>query len=692
MSPFSHKKYRIITYMPHTDRADSNPPTTDQKGRNLILALLLGSIGMVLLVIISITAILFVTYSSRRTVTKPTSAAVPSKLSYAASCEDLKAQIGEYDKYRRGIGGLEDKAMAPIAGGMQERNTNTPYYTGTNTQVIGVDEGDTVKTDGKHVFTIDQSRSLIKITQVFPFNEARVIGEINFKTASRNGGSSPIEMYLSGNRLIVFTHTYSYSIDSLNGRGAKELSLPALTLVSLYVFDVSNPSAPKELRKVDVEGSFTTSRFRDGMVYLISNTYMYNTREPGPVPLFRDSKAGETFRNTTECNEIAILDPGYVAPSFTTVTALNITLNDAKPVMQNYIGNTQSVYMSYDNIYLVSQRSYFESSDAILPMIGIRGGGTYIDKSVLTKLSYQKDRIEFSATNSFDGHLLNQFSLDEYEGFLRIAGTVGDTWGNNSTSYLKIFNKSLEQVSVIDNLARGERIYSVRFNGKIGTVVTFKKVDPLFVFDLSDPYKPILKGELKIPGYSDYLHFIDDRTVIGFGKDAIEANTGMQDRQGMNFAWYQGLKMALFDISDMSNPKEISKVMLGDRGSESPALSNHRAFTYDPQNKVIIVPAYIAKIDPATCKQDQSINPCYGTPSSQGAQVIRIKDGKELTFAGEIAHGSMSASLWNSYAMGSESTVTRAMIIDTGIVTISNSKIMVNDIATLQSIKSITLR
>lgn len=219
--------------------------------------------------------------------------------------------------------------------------------------------------------------------------------------------------------------------------------------------------------------------------------------------------------------------------------------------------------------------------------------------------------------------------------------------------------------------------------------MTFKKVDPLFVFDLSNPKEPVLQGELKIPGYSDYLQFINDQTVIGFGKDALDAGQSEKDHRGMDFAWYQGLKLALFNISNMKKPLELSNVILGDRGSESTALYDHRAFLFDQRNQLIVIPATIAKIDPQTCNRDQKLQPCSGLPVSHGAQVFAIKEGKKLEYIKEISHGQIEP-LYSSYYT-SANEIIRSYILENTLVTISTGKIMVHEIATMNELQSLKL-
>ena len=207
------------------------------------------------------------------------------------------------------------------------------------------------------------------------------------------------------------------------------------------------------------------------------------------------------------------------------------------------------------------------------------------------------------------GRVLNQFSMDEYNGFFRIATTVWSGSPKNSVYVLDA--ESLEIVGKLEGLAVGERIYSARFVGDKCYLVTFKKVDPFFVIDLSLPHMPRVLGWLKIPGFSTYLHPINETLILGIGKETVEAKTG-------NFAWFQGVKISLFDVSNFTNPREVSRIVIGDRGSDTPVLRNHRAFVFDKRYNLIYLPVIATK-------KPSGLPPYMpGSPAWQGVYVIRI--------------------------------------------------------------------
>ncbi|MBS3150107.1 beta-propeller domain-containing protein, partial [Candidatus Woesearchaeota archaeon] len=206
-----------------------------------------------------------------------------------------------------------------------------------------------------------------------------------------------------------------------------------------------------------------------------------------------------------------------------------------------------------------------------------------IERTIIHKFNLDDGNIKYLGKMNAPGTVLNQFSMDEFDGNFRIATTINkwDNFGKNkSKNNIYIFNEDLKLIGSLEDLAPGETIYSARFMGKRGYLVTFKKVDPFFVIDL---------GKLKIPGFSDYLHPYDENHIIGIGKEAVEAKQG-------DFAWYQGMKLAIFDVSDVNNPVELHKITIGDRGTDSEALHEHKAFLFDREKQLLVIPITLAEI------------------------------------------------------------------------------------------------
>ncbi|CAK4820236.1 unnamed protein product, partial [Aphanomyces euteiches] len=209
--------------------------------------------------------------------------------------------------------------------------------------------------------------------------------------------------------------------------------------------------------------------------------------------------------------------------------------------------------------------------------------------------------------------------MDEYGGYFRIATTTGEAWRNDeqtTKNNVYVLNEALEITGKLENLAPGERIYSTRFMGNRAYIVTFKQVDPLFVIDLTHPQAPKVLGSLKIPGFSDYLHPYDENHIIGFGKDTVEMSNGNGGIAGVGSttAFYQGMKIALFDVTDVSHPIEMFKESIGDRGTDSELLHNPKALLFNKEKGLLAFPVTLMKIDPNSKEQPALNNPspAYG--------------------------------------------------------------------------------
>jgi uncharacterized secreted protein with C-terminal beta-propeller domain len=287
-----------------------------------------------------------------------------------------------------------------------------------------------------------------------------------------------------------------------------------------------------------------------------------------------------------------------------------------------------------------------------------------------------EDGISYEATTVLDGWVESQFSFDEYRDSLRVATTIGDSWDEDAVSRSNVYvlNQNLETIGSIKNIAPGERIYSVRFSGDKGYVVTYKEVDPLFVIDLSNPQNPQILGELKIPGFSEYLHMYDDDHVIGIG---YETEIEEQDRgngiEQVEVA--KGLKLSLFDVSDPSNPKELHTQVFGGAGARSDALYEHKGFTFDKEKELLVIPAQLSKVFGP--EYDQRVSRVF-----DGALVFNVRLDSGFTEVGKITHlspeeqerlgrGEYVESAW-------EKSIDRSLYMDDYLYTISDVAIKVH--------------
>jgi len=220
-------------------------------------------------------------------------------------------------------------------------------------------------------------------------------------------------------------------------------------------------------------------------------------------------------------------------------------------------------------------------------------------------------------------------------------------------------------------------------------MVTFKKVDPLFVIDVADPNNPKILGKLKIPGYSDYLHPYDENHIIGFGKDTVEAEEDLVEQRGLDFAWYQGMKIALFDVTDVEAPKELFKEIIGDRGTESELLRNHKALLFDREKNLLAFPVTVHEIKDKEKVEGNS----YGEPVFQGAYVYSLDTTNGFQLKGKITHHEDDEAFLKSgyYFHGGENSIDRIIYISDYLYTISQRLIKASSMDNIEEVNSVEL-
>ena len=298
-------------------------------------------------------------------------------------------------------------------------------------------------------------------------------------------------------------------------------------------------------------------------------------------------------------------------------------------------------------------------------------------KTVIHKISIKDGKIEYVTKGEVDGRLLNQFSMDEYNGNLRVATTIS-VWlnkiGNQEYNNVYVLGEDMSITGSLEHLAENESIYSTRFMGDKLFMVTFRQIDPFFVIDLSNPKSPEVLGYLKIPGYSSYLHPISDKLMIGVGKETDENQYGGTTTKGV--------KVSLFDISDFNNPKEIDKYEIGIAGTDSPVLYDHKAFLYSPTKNILVIP--VTEITERTPAGQYN----YLTKIWNGAYVFNVSE-KGFSLLGKVKHSSSEAQY---YYWFNDASVRRSLYLDNYLYTISNKYIKVNDLNnSLNNLNSINL-
>ncbi len=473
-------------------------------------------------------------------------------------------------------------------------NSSSDYST-TNTQVQGIDEADIVKTDGKYIYIAgNNALRIVSTDSNGALKESALIKLPQNKTVA--------EIYIDENRLVLMGSRYETQNPTLpeqkteaNAAIEKDQATTDIAVNSkIYmpyryknysfvdIYDITDHNSPKFIKGHEMEGNYQSSRKNGNIVYLVTNTNVYNDIV---LPYMKDTLVSDKHE-ALPIKDIMIL-PDRKSYGYLVVSAININ-NNEKTQVEAIAASGHIMYMNNSSLYLADNNNN--------------------NQSTITKFNIDGMNIGYAGSGKINGYVLNQFSMDEYNGYFRIA----TTW--NGENNLFILDSSLNICGSVTGLAKGEQIYSVRFMGDKGYIVTYRTIDPLFVFDLSDPKNPNVTGELKIPGFSNYLHPVGENLILGIGQDTYEIykkdSTGKEvvvgTRQG-------GIKLSLFDVADMGKPKEISNYVLGDSGSYSEVFYNHKAVMFDKNNNNVVFDSSIS---------DASNN------RSQGAAVINLANNK----------------------------------------------------------------
>jgi len=539
----------------------------------------------------------------------------------------------------------------------------TPSHSETNAQVAGVDELDTVKNDGSYIYTV--TNNTVAIVLAYPVTEAKLLAHV-----SVNGTLQGI--FVDGNKLVVVSQQYqqypSPFIATLQPAGSSIVVYPIFLnypqTTSLSIFDISNHASPVLTTTLVVNGTLAGARLIGDYAYLVATQPVYCT---GPILLPVNVVNGQAL--TTGIATVYHSDIADVAHSFTTVVGINVTEANPTPAAKIFlIGTSSNIYVSLHQIYLTQ------------PI------WSQVEQTAVHRISIDGASISYQATGTVSGHVLNQFSMDEYNGNFRIATTgysfnqVASTGGVASTyvqqTNLYVLDSGLHIIGKLEGLSPGEAFYAARFMGDRAYLVTFQRMDPLFVIGLQDPTQPKVLGQLNIPGVSDYLQPYDETYLIGFGKSSTNVTWE-------NAALFQGLKLSLFDVTDPSNPIDTSNFLVGDRGSDSPALTDHKSVLFDRSLNLLVIPLTIAQ-----AQSNTTCTWCYNPLVWQGAYVFNVTVQDGIIFRGGITHlATGQIPSWNN----SNFFVTRALYIGSVLYTISNNTVKMNSLSDLTELNSVNL-
>ncbi|WP_088103932.1 beta-propeller domain-containing protein [Halalkalibacter urbisdiaboli] len=493
---------------------------------------------------------------------------VREELPRFASEEEILAYIEEGESNTKVR--LENATATEESSGSTFANDTSGDYSSTNNQVEGVEEGDIVQTDGEYIYQVTNEG--IVITNIQELSDMSVASIIRFENTFH-----ATNLFLTDDTLIVIGDKW----EQYRSSSTKEIStMPAMEGMTLTrVYDISDRTNPELKGESGTEGHLVSSRMIEDHLYYVTSYYpMVRTMEEGKeeVSVRPVVYNGEDYTKVALDNIARI--PNSEERSFTVITAINTKQPSSAVTVDAFIGAGGQMYMSQEHIYLASNSYNGEDSTT----------STDIFKFALDGLN-----VPFIASGSVVGTVLNQFSMDEYDGNFRIATTEGQTWGDhrNSKSHVFILDEKLNEIGHVGDLAPEERIYSARFMGDMIYLVTFREMDPLFVIDATNPTNPEVLGELKIPGVSTYLHPIDENHLIGFG---VETKLGKPREQGSEpIVRQDGMKISIFDVSDFYNPKEKFVEVIGGEGTYSELMHNHKALTIHPEKPVYAFPIHL---------------------------------------------------------------------------------------------------
>jgi uncharacterized secreted protein with C-terminal beta-propeller domain len=481
-------------------------------------------------------------------------------------------------------------------------------FSATNEQVAGVNEADIVKTDGRFIYVATGES-----VKVYDSNKGKPVlkDEIKMTVDSETGQYVQFsEMYIDEGRLVVLGTRNGFDnwIRSIpEPMEEMETSIMPFRGGRSYVwcgiYSLDENGKTDLIKETEIEGAMLSSRKKDDTVYLVVNKYLYRygIDYEEIIPMFRDTVLGDEYSELPI--DRIMYYPKRASSNYLMVAAIDIFDETKAATIEAFLGSGSLVYMS-DNALYVAGQDYNAFWGSITNIAKFMVDGT---------------KIGFAGGGMVEGSILNQFSMDEYEGSLRVATS---NWQRENVNALYVLDENLNETGSVENLAPGERIYSVRFMGDKGYIVTFRQIDPLFVLDLSNPTAPIVTGELKVPGFSNYLHPLGEDALLGIGQ-SIDEKTGRQ----------QGIKISIYDVSDEGKPRELGNLILGESGSYAEVLYNHKALMLNLKDDMIAFDAVLA-----------NITGDYSKSNFYGAVILGVREEGEISVLKLISNEGIYAS------------------------------------------------
>ncbi len=624
------------------------------------------------------------------------------------------------DDYDGMLNGAGRAPGAPSAGDFasESGHDSASEYSETNNQVQGVAEADFIKNDGSHIYILADGR--FQIVDAWPADQSHVVS-----TRAVEGEAK--RLFVHQDKALIYSSlepvetgssygyyggwnsgdcTYGYGCD-FTGDGRK---------LKITVYDITDRANPVLERELRLTGAYLNARrigtavhtavvfppvsFSGIQYYPEILNDCWSSNPPNKFQLYQAFRAlKHQNRRLIEEAEVgdwmpSVTDTRFTAAgaetsntllescdnyfkagmadgqSFLTLLSLDMTrTTDAKAT--TVVGRPGAVYASADALYISARQQYGGSSWYY------SGDDAPEEASTVHKFRLQNDppSCSYAGSGVVKGRVLSQFSMDEYQGNLRIATTTGHVPSPDVHSTMTVLseqNGQLVRVGTVDDIAPTEDIRSVRFNGEKAFIVTFKKTDPLFTFDLSVPTNPRIVGELKIPGYSTYMHLLGPDHLLTIGYDAEDHDS---------FAYFQGLMLQIFDISDLADPLLIHKEVIGTRGSTSDAATNHLAFNYFAAREQLAIPITVC--------EDSGGGGSYGdTMTFSGLLVYDVSTVDGFHLQGGVAHINPDEvenhrSFCSNWWTNSNSIVKRSIFMDNYVYSVDPMHIRIQDVDAL---------
>ena len=550
------------------------------------------------------------------------------------------------------------------SGNSSSSSESSSDYSKTNVQVENVDEADVIKTDGEYTYSISEDTVIIA--------DVRDVENTRITSRLKPTSGIPVDLLLYDKYLIVI---------------GRDSSRKNSTDVEIY--NVEDKNKIEKVKSYEISKSYKTSRILNGKLYIVSS---------GRLSKNSDQKIEIDYKEDGSSKDINLKKMYYFkdkSSDYETVIS-NVNLDDISNStfdVQAYLMDVDYIYMSENNLYIANW-NYKEDENSVLKLFGFKGIFSMMDdenydkETTIVKLGINEDgSVSYVGKANLDGSAINQFSFDEYNSNLRVA------LEDDEKSRIVVLNKKMKQIGVSEVVGEGESMYSSRFVGDRAYLVTFKYTDPLFTFDLSNPKNPKLLGELKMPGYSTYIHPYDENHLIGIGvqTEEVVVRDSQGEIRGSN-TYVTGLKMAIFDVTDVNNPKQLSDVTIGNKNTKSPILTNHKALLFSKEKGIIAIPvnSYSSPITEQTVSTTdvEKLVDKYNSGSSsdyisEGYLIYNIDTENGISLKGVIEHSSANK---NTKSYGSQ--VLRGLYIKDSLITISQHVLKVNDLQTLKEIST----